>query len=103
MAMRRGRMDRGMETEEKNLMDLLAFIRGENHHYGEGITTHTQKDWIEYDDRTAKLHQDCLELERRGLLYRHYENDSVIVWIPNKKGRVLHPTWLRKGDFYLFS
>lgn len=70
------------EDREDRLKWLLAFIRGHGHHYGPGITSHTQKDWKERLEHTTTLHEDCLELERRGLIRRHFENEHVVVWTP---------------------
>lgn len=63
---------------------LLAFIRGEGHHYGKGITSHTiygsNPDW----EGQRKLHQACLELEAAGVIYRISESKGCVVWMPTE-------------------
>lgn len=56
--------------------ELLAFIRGESHHWGSGLMT---RPWLE---EKRAIHEDCLELERAGLIYRYFETDKIIVWMP---------------------
>lgn len=61
---------------ENELKQLLDFIRGEGVWiaFGQGITT--------YPDEPDEKHNACLELERRGLIYRRSETDTYIIWKP---------------------
>lgn len=59
-----------------DLEQLLKFIRGEIVHWGTGITTYSDV------DESPSKHQACLELERMGLIYRHFERDDAVVWKP---------------------
>lgn len=61
------------------MQQLLAFIRGEGHHYGTGIMTKPL-----LSEEARKKHEDCLKLETMDLIYRHFDNDKVVVWLPKE-------------------
>lgn len=61
---------------EENLGALLSFIRGEMFpHWGPGIYTYPLND-------PDHKHKACLELEKRGLIQRHWEDEKQVVWKP---------------------
>lgn len=66
---------------EKAAGDLLDMIRGVGKHQfiGPGVTSYPVG-----DENNQKIHGLCLDLEQRGLIYRHDENDKAIVWMPTK-------------------
>lgn len=72
--------------QERGLVSLLDFISGKVFPFGNGgITTYPQ----ELDDRHARLHAGCLELERRGYIERHLDETT--------KHGVHHVVWKPKG------
>ena len=62
------------------LKPLLGFIQGIGHRWGPGIFT--KPGLADRDERLAKLHQACLELEQLGLIYRHFDSGKIIAWMP---------------------
>ena len=68
----------GVGADVETALDgLLAFIRGEGPFamLGPGLHTYPDRD----DDGK---HAGCLELERRGLIYRHLDEPGNVVWMP---------------------
>ncbi|HEA65260.1 MAG TPA: hypothetical protein ENI07_00320 [Desulfobacterales bacterium] len=65
--------------ERKSIDELLQLIRGEGKFgsLGKGITSYPNG-----DENNQNIHSDCLELERRRLIYRHYISEcGSIVWM----------------------
>lgn len=69
--------------EEQELNKVLQIIRGEKEFsvVGKGITTYPK-----HGQYNRKLHDLCLELERRGLIIRKFEQKGTIndfvFWVP---------------------
>lgn len=61
------------------LGDLLEMISGEGkfQFIGKGLTSYPSM-----DENQQKIHSMCLELESRGLIYRHNESDVWVIWMP---------------------
>lgn len=58
-----------------NLQSLLNFISGQGHHWGSGIIT---RPWLK---EKMGIHNDCLQLEQLGFIYRHWQDGNrLIVW-----------------------
>jgi hypothetical protein len=68
-----------MEFTEDHLSFLLRFIRGEEQFslLGAGITTYSDR-----DENNQRIYESCLELEKRGLIERHHDENNIIVWKP---------------------
>lgn len=62
-------------------MTVLEFIQGKGHHWGPGITTHLELAELG-DERCKDLHDACLALEKSGHIYRHFEDEKTVVWMP---------------------
>jgi hypothetical protein len=59
---------------EDTITTVLTYIRGGEHTWSQGMTTRpnlTSGAWV---------HQICLELEKRGLIYRKSDTPSNVVW-----------------------
>jgi len=78
-----------LPTEEQ-LRELLAFIRGEDKYsfLGGGIHTYPHR-----ETRNIRLHKGCVEMESRGLIFRHIDEPNHVFFkaTPNenilKKGK----------------
>jgi hypothetical protein len=68
------------------LDELLEFIcgRGVFGHWGQGI--HTYPLTAQRDANQRVLYEACLELERRGLVYRKFERDDHVYFMPTEAG-----------------
>ncbi len=63
------------EMNDDALQELLSFIDGTAGH-GVGI-----RSYADY----GGIHEGCLELERRGKIYRHLEDANMVIWMPKKE------------------
>ena len=69
--------------DEQELNKILQIIRGEGEFsvVGKGITTYPK-----LGENNKKLHDLCLELERRGLIIRRFEQrgtiNDFVFWMP---------------------
>lgn len=65
---------------EEVLEDLLLFIRGEGPYsmLGTGIHTYPGRE----DESNERLYADCLILEDRGLIRRHFEEPGHVIFMP---------------------
>ena len=61
------------DIEGKALSELLEVIRCR------GITSYFGR-----DENNDKIHNGCLKLEKQQLIYRHFERDDYIAWLPTK-------------------
>ncbi len=71
--------------EEKDLMELLALVRGDGRwkYFGQGLTSHPQA--IE-DENQQMIHAAMLVLEVRGEVYRHYvSQEGSVTWAPKER------------------
>lgn len=70
-------------TYEQALACLLKVVRGEWHPMlGPGLRTFT-------DEEDLTTHNGCLELERRGLIYRtNMSDERCLVWRPVELAQV---------------
>jgi hypothetical protein len=66
---------------DETLQELLSFIDGSAGH-GVGM-----RSYITDDLRQQKIHEGCLELERRGKIERHVEDGDMVIWMPREAGK----------------
>lgn len=68
---------------EETLSDLLAFIQGKEKfkYIRLGIISNPTFE----DENNKNIHQSCLELEKRGLIYRHLDEPGHVFWRPTPK------------------
>jgi len=63
---------------EWGMSEILLFVQGKSlAGIGPGITT-----YLDATGGQARTHEICLELERRGQIVRHFEENNYIVWKP---------------------
>jgi hypothetical protein len=61
---------------EDPLDALLDCIRGDGRLPQLGVTTYPD------DPESEQLHLNCLELARRGLIFRYLDLPDVVIWFP---------------------
>ncbi len=64
--------------KESELMGLLDMIKGGS--LGVGISSYPH-----HDDNNQRIHEGCLELEKRKLIYRKHEETDYVLWMPIKE------------------
>lgn len=62
-------------------MDLLALIRGDNPSLEKGLYTYPKAT----DENQKLLHTECIELEKRKLVYRKIDDPNYILWFEVEK------------------
>jgi len=69
----------GHDPREADLAELLSLIRGDIGILGPGIHTYPNR-----DEKHQKLFEDCVELERRGVIYRFRSDPNHVIWKPKE-------------------